>query len=107
MSKTKRNPIGYWYDQVNGWSKNKKLVVFIFESLFPAFEARREYVTEEMVRLVMERYNLLTDSNLTMGQLRFPVRLAFSKRRLNWPGQSQYDRDDREYLKYKKELNNK
>ena len=101
QTKKPRNPQNFWKDKNGKWTPHKETAVMIFELLYPNFQSRRENVTEPMIREVTKRFNDLTGLNQRPDQLRWPLRLVFTKRRHEWKAQWQYDQNDEQYIKFK------
>lgn len=101
------NPRGYWGTEETGWSHNWKLLVYLGETRYPDFNPRYETFTKEMQREVMRLYNMFKseDEQQDERQVNIPLRLALNKR-VKW-NQDKFDWNDEQYIKYKKELNNK
>ena len=101
------NPRKYWDSKADGWSHNKKLLAYIGENRYPDFVARREVFTKEMQREVMRIYNMFVseDQQQDERQVNVPLREIFTKP-TSW-GDDKFDWNDEQYVKYKKELNNK
>jgi hypothetical protein len=101
------NPRGYWGTEETGWSRNKRLLIYIAENRYPDFEGRRDTFTREMQIEVMRIYNMFNpeDRPQDQRQVNLPLREALNKRTEGF--NKKFDDNDREYIKYKKELNNK
>jgi len=102
MSKSRRNPIGYWTLN-NEFSENHKILCYIFESEFPDFLARRETPTSKMIEHTTAVYNRLTGEDQEVGQIFYQIRLTYSIRLESVPSED-YDKFDTMYKKYRKEL---
>lgn len=101
------NPNKYWGSKKTGWSRNKRLLIYIAENRYPDFEGRRGTFTIEMQREVMRIYNMFVpeDQQQDQRQVNLPLRQALNKRTEGFD--KRFDENDREYIKYKKELKNK